>query len=189
LAVSQKDSPQWSPIATSRNNATERNVLFGYPLQPIATFDQSEAIAALPKLPALNMVVYGSIIVYFGYKGKDGQSKPYEEQLKSIANHGDDWRRLRRTFPGFELLTSGDYNGSLNSESRNVQVKQRLLQELRSAGLTPVTDGKFGVLDARPTGTIDHVCVTPALARSPTATDWYARSYSDHNLIVIDLDV
>jgi Endonuclease/Exonuclease/phosphatase family len=160
-----------------------------WPMEPINTFDQAEAVAAKIAHPKMHLIVYGSIVVYFNYRGVDFTSKPNEEQLKSIARHGKDWFALRQKFPNYEMIVGGDYNARLDQGSHNWQRKLQLIEQLEVSGLSPLTDNSFGRLDKRPNGTIDHICVTQGLVKSPRAEDWYDETVSDHSLVVVHIDI
>ena len=181
----------WSEPSPRKNLPGEAvaSLFSRWPLIPVPTYDPTEAVAALVQHPTLPLILYGSIIVYFGYRGPDGNSPPKHEQRKAIQKHGADWAAIRKTYPSHELITAGDYNVRLNPSSRKVVEKQLLQGQIDAAGLNVLTNDNFGVLAARPTGTIDHICVTNGLTKAAVAIDWFDRTLSDHNLIVVDIEV
>jgi len=165
-------------------------------LQNITTSDPSEAVCVEVAHPDGPLLVYGSIIAYAGYKGRDGKSRMWEEHYRFIEWHGRDWKRLRAEFPGHRIITGGDYNQNRDGARWYGTRKGRdlLTTALSEAGLKCVTEEDFvkaGKLQAR--HTVDHLCMDETLAARVVGVDAWERirgdgmSLSDHSGILVDL--
>lgn len=151
-------------------------------LRRIDTSDPSEAVCVEVAHPEGPLLVYGSIIAYAGYKGPDGKSRVWEEHYRFIEWHGDDWKRLRAEFPGYHLITGGDYNQNRDGARWYGTRKGRdlLTMTLSEACLKCVTEEDFmkaGKLQDR--HTVDHLCMDQTLAARVVSVDAWERNRSD----------
>lgn len=165
-------------------------------LRRIDTEDNSEAICVEVDHPEKQLLVYGSIIAYAGYKGPDGKSPMWEQHYRYIEWLERDWLRLRRQFPDHHLITGGDYNQNRDGARWYGTKKGRdmLSEALKGAELKCVTEEDFvaaGKLEKR--HTVDHICMDESLAAQVADVDAWERtrpdglSLSDHSGILTDL--
>ena len=63
-------------------------------LTAIRTYDPETSACAVIDTPLGNLLVYGTIITYFGDKGPNRHSPYWYEHHKAIRDHGEDWERI-----------------------------------------------------------------------------------------------
>jgi len=80
--------------------------------EQIPTTDAIDTVCARLRIPALGrVIVYGTIISYHGYKGRDNKSKTWEEHYKAIERQGNDWQTIRQNaIVPTPLIVAGDIN-------------------------------------------------------------------------------
>ena len=163
----------------------------------LQTFDPFFAVCAEVDSTAGPMVVFGTIITYANDKGPDGTGRRWEEHRKSIESHGEDWRRLRKEFPGHLFCVAGDFNQSRDGSGwyEDAQSVKMLSAELDGSDLQCVTEDNMrtsGHLKSR--ASIDHICLSKSLAtRGVSVGAWEGTTadgcrMSDHNGVVININ-
>ncbi|MGJ8641765.1 MAG: hypothetical protein ACSHX9_00025 [Luteolibacter sp.] len=146
--------------------------------------------------PDFQLLVYGSIIAYAGYKGSDGKSPMWEAHYRYIEWHGRDWLQLRKEFPNHHLITGGDYNQNRDGARwyGTKHGRNMLSKVLQGAGLLCVTEQDFvaaGMLEKR--HTVDHICMDESMADRVIQVDAWERTrpdglqLSDHSGVLVDL--
>jgi len=135
----------------------------------IKTVDETESVCVEIAGPdqELRLLVYGCIIPWKNYRGRDGSSKPWEENWKFIELYGRDWSRLVSEFPTHTLIVGGDFNQDRDGSRWYGQEPGYTLlsKAMQAAGLVCVTEEDFvkvGKLKER--HSVDHICVSRNLS-------------------------
>lgn len=154
------------------------------------TFDPDIAVCVSLDLSTGNLLIYGTIITWHGDRGKDGQSKNWEEHYKSIQLHGDDWHRVLRENPGSGLLVAGDFNQSRDESNWYGTEKgcTALAMQLKRNYLTCLTD-KVKPFHRH---NIDHICLSADWDKASLAACWEGKTedgvhLSDHNGVYVEI--
>ncbi|MCG9890973.1 MAG: endonuclease/exonuclease/phosphatase family protein [Thermosynechococcaceae cyanobacterium MS004] len=154
------------------------------------TFDSDIAVCVSLNLLSGNLLIYGTIITWHGDRGKDGQSKNWEEHYKSIQLHGDDWHRLLQENSGSGLLVAGDFNQSRDESNWYGTEKGRALltEQLKRNHLVCLTDE----LKPMQRHNIDHICLSEDWAEISLVACWEGRTeddikLSDHNGVYVEI--
>jgi endonuclease/exonuclease/phosphatase family metal-dependent hydrolase len=172
-------------------------------LRSIRTYDAETAVCAEIATPLGNVIVYGTIITFFGDKGPNGISPHWYEHHKAIKEHGDDWERIHYN-EKLPLIVAGDFNqprdGSKFNRSKDGLNISMLDAELKRNHLKCLTIENFeltGKLDIDPVkgyvrSNIDHICVTDNFFSMETVGAWnhFTTEHvfmSDHNGVYVDL--
>lgn len=175
-------------------------------LKTIPTYDPETAVCAEIDTPLGRIIVYGTIITYFGDAGSDGKSPYWYEHHKAIGQHGDDWSKIFFEDYGcrLPLIVAGDYNqprdGSKYNRSKdglNIKLLDEQLERNQLACLTSEDFRLAGKLSVDPVkkfvrSNIDHICATRDAFRvcSIGAWDHFTKDIvfmSDHNGVYVDL--
>jgi len=182
-----------------------------YPiLHKVMTYDPETAVCALIQTPLGKVIVYGTIITYFGDRGSDDSSPSpnWFEHHKAIEKHGDDWSKIYKDEYGsrFPLLVCGDFNqprdGSKYNRSEgglNISLLDEQLERNYLLCLTKEDFGETGKLHVDPKknfirNSIDHICMTKQSYTVNYVGAWdhfdaSGKYLSDHNGVYIDLDL
>src|SRR5689334_7011584 len=83
-----------------------------WPSYTVSSRDTAPAVCAIVNIPGKPLLVYGTIITYFGDRGPSGQSKYNVEQCISIAAHQRDWQRIRSLYPDLPMIAAGDFDAT-----------------------------------------------------------------------------
>lgn len=166
-------------------------------LRQVPTFDPYFSVCAEIDSPAGALIVFGTIITYANDPGVSGTARKWEEHRKSIESHAADWHRLRNEFPNHLFCIAGDFNQSRDEsgwyeDSDSVNMLSLALDRSALQCVTEVDMRATGLLRSR--ASIDHICLSPSLAKGVLAVDAWegimddGRLMSDHNGVVIDID-
>jgi len=168
------------------------------------TTNEVASVCAQITSPIGDMMIYGTIIPYRDYKGRDKSSGAWVEHYKAITDQGNDWGKLlietRRSLP---LIVAGDFNqtrdGSQGTYGTN-EGRQQLTEMLERNNLCCLTEENFGELGKLktdhgkkyPRNNIDHICMTKGSfsVAEVGAWDHFTEGgvyLSDHNGVYVDL--
>lgn len=156
----------------------------------LKTFASDIAVCISLDLPTRNLLIYGTIITWHGDRGKDGQSKNWEEHYKSIQLHGDDWHRLLQENSGSGLLVAGDFNQARDGSNwyPSKYGIPLLTKQLDRNQLICLTD------NVKPLHrhNIDHICLSADWAKASLAACWEGKTeddinLSDHNGVYVEI--
>ena len=137
------------------------------------------------------LIVYGTIIPYKNYRvisrKKLAPEQAYvaiwEKHQAAIAQQGNDWANLIKTYPHHALCVAGDFNQSRDNTGwySTKEVENLLTEQLDRSHLTCITEKNFGLTRQN----IDHICISQNFAKSYQASAWEnfadTISMSDHN--------
>ncbi|MDD2721942.1 MAG: endonuclease/exonuclease/phosphatase family protein [Gallionella sp.] len=167
-----------------------------------STSDAESAVCAQLSTPLGELMVYGTIIPYHGYKGKAGTSAAWQEHYNAIERQGSDWTRIGQE-ARLPLIVAGDFNQTRDGSSRTYGTKYgRLLlsEQLDKSGLACITTENFadnGKLKKDPAkdrarNNVDHICVTANVFEVAAVGAWDHFTdegvyLSDHNGVYVDL--
>lgn len=159
-----------------------------YPSYGVLGEHASPAICAEIVTPCGPLLVYGTIITWFGDKGPREASGHEEEQRASIPLYAHDWARLRSEGP---LCVAGDFNARLREPTDELWAETRQTRDLLNAALAQ----NELVCTTRDVGyVIDHICLSADWAeRAGPAQQWQAtygddqRPVSDHQGVYVDI--
>jgi hypothetical protein len=141
-----------------------------WPSYTISSRDTSPAVCAIVDAPGKPLLVYGTIITYFGDRGPSGQSKYNDEQRVSIAAHQHDWQRIRSLHPDLPMIAAGDFDATCDERNfPTIKTCSMLRDALQSSNLTCATSGHW----------IDHICVSPEMQEGMTVADSWQQQYTD----------
>jgi exonuclease III len=142
------------------------------------------------------LLVYGTILPYYGYAGSDGKSKGWQEHYLAVEKQSKDWSMLQADKPDAQLCVAGDFN-QVRDGSKSDGAKSRMLldEQLRHNRVVPLTDENLvvtGKLKSR--RNIDHICLSEVLSRKMRCVveAWEnitpsGQNMSDHNGVLVDL--
>ena len=171
--------------------------------QQVDCYDNKTAVCALVVAPTGDVIVYGTIITWRDDKGPNKTSPPWSEHMKSISDHGNDWRSIQDKLPGIPLIVAGDFNQTRDGSTRTYGTKacrELLGAELTRSRLTCLTTENFGdtgKLKSDPAkgwarNNIDHICVSEKVFQVVKVGAWDhftdSNQYmSDHNGVYVDV--
>lgn len=169
--------------------------------KPIDTYDGETSTCALVDGPLGNVLVYGTIIAYHGFKAKE--SGTWVEHHKEIGLCGDDWFRIQQDFPGIPLIVAGDFNQTRDGSrkycsSQSIELLDKQIERNNLVCLTEEDFGKAGKLNidknkGRYRQNVDHICISKDrfLVDYVGAWDHFTASQelSDHNGVYVDISV
>jgi hypothetical protein len=72
--------------------------------------DPSGSVSALVERPDGPLLIYGTVLPWANERGEDGRARMWEVHHREIERQGEEWRELRRRFPGVPLIVAGDFN-------------------------------------------------------------------------------
>ena len=167
-------------------------------------FDNETAVCASISAPSGEVIVYGTIITWRDDLGPNNTSPPWAEHMKSITEHGADWRVIQEINPGIPFVVAGDFNQTRDGSMRTYGTKacrEMLGAELTRSHLTCLTTENFGAsgkLSADPSkgwtrNNIDHICMSDKGFKLKYVGAWdhfteSKRYLSDHNGVYIDIE-
>lgn len=170
----------------------------------IDCYDNETAVCAQITTPLGNLIIYGTIITYHGYKGPQGDSPAWAEHERAIACHGNDWRSIQDKYAGIPFFVAGDFNQTRDGSVKTYGTKlgrELLGEELRKNHLTCLTTENFGSsgkLKVDPSkgwarNNIDHICMTDGAFQQSYVGAWdhfteSAIYLSDHNGVYVDVE-
>lgn len=162
------------------------------------------SVCADVSTPLGAVAVYGTIIPYHGYKGKDGKSECWEEHYKAISQQSQDWANIIRDNPDHSLIVAGDFNQTRDGTTHTYGTQQGrclLTQALEQLNIKCLTEENFGInrkLKSDPQkqkirNNIDHICVAGNSLKAHYVGAWdhfttEGISLSDHNGVYVDFD-
>lgn len=88
-----------------------------WPSFTVSSRDTAPAVCAIVAAPGGDVLVYGTVITYFGDRGPWGSAPNHQEQQRSTAAHAEDWRRLREAYPGLPFIAAGDFDATCDARS------------------------------------------------------------------------
>ena len=165
-------------------------------IHQIDCYDNETAVCARIETPSGDLIVYGTIIPYHGYKGSSGKSGKWVEHDKAIVDHGNDWRAIQDKFPGIPFIVAGDFNQTRDGSKAYCSPKgiELLTEQLSRNSLTCITEEDFGAKgklkpDPKNKGlyrhNVDHICVSKSGIQVDGVGVWdhFTEStyWSDHN--------
>ena len=158
------------------------------PSYTVSSRDTSPAVCALVATPAGPLVVYGTVITYFGDRGPWGTTPHHQEQLRATTAHHRDWSRLREAYPDIPFIVAGDFDATC--DTRNSPTEE-ICTALRAA----IAESRLICLSKA--HWIDHICVSAEHCGSsdvhifhPTyVSPWSNKTVtvSDHHCVVATL--
>lgn len=159
-----------------------------YPSYSVLGEHASPAVCAEVVTPLGPLLVYGTIITWFGDKGPHETSGYEEEQRRSIPLYADDWARFAVEGP---LCVAGDFNARLRVPTDGLRAETKVARELLSAALQR-SDLVCTTVDLG--YCIDHICLSNVWAeRAGPPQQWQAtygsdeRPVSDHQGVFVDI--
>ena len=175
--------------------------------EPVETHDPETAVCAEINYGGASFLIYGTIIPYqlagtrYPYRFEGAQvegKKGWELHYQSIANHGADWCRLRKKFPGHYLVVAGDFNHNRDGRTWYGTEKGRndLGVAIADADLACATAGAIEPIEKgeRFDPVIDHICLDLELALRVSAVQGWlpgrperGKPYSDHTGVYVDV--
>lgn len=162
------------------------------PTQMLETFDQDIAVCIKVNLQDCPLLIYGTIITWHADRGKDGNSKNWEEHYRSIEQHGNDWEYLIKMNFNCKLITAGDFNQARDCSGWYGTQKgiDLLTHQLNRSNLVCLTDK----VKPQKRHNIDHLCVNHELQPYCNVGFWENSSdsnvtMSDHNGIFVDVEI
>lgn len=122
-----------------------------WPSYTVSSRDTSPAVCAEVLVPHCPLLVYGTVITYFGDRGPWGTSLYNQEQRKAVCEHGHDWRRLRDASPDQPFIVAGDFDATCDERNSPTIATCRMLRSaLEWSELTCLSKDHW----------IDHICVS-----------------------------
>ncbi|MEI7646530.1 MAG: endonuclease/exonuclease/phosphatase family protein [Chloroflexales bacterium] len=122
-----------------------------WPSFTVSSRDTAPAVCAIVETPGGKLLVYGTVITYFGDKGPWGTTGNHQEQLRSTKAHHQDWDRLRNAYPELPFIVAGDFDATC--DERNYPAK-KTCDALRAA------IAENGLVCLSKAHKIDHICVS-----------------------------
>ena len=199
----------YSSLCTARNCYQKYcSVIWSkYPiLNAIQTYGTETAVCAVIDTPLGKVIVYGTIITYFGDTGPNRNSPYWYEHHKAISDHGDDWKRIffDENVCRLPLIVAGDFNqprdGSRYNRSKDGLNISMLDEQLKRNQLICLTTEDFGLTGKLDVDTvkgyvrsnIDHICVTTSAFSVESVGAWnhFTKDnvfMTDHNGVYADL--
>lgn len=161
-----------------------------YPSYSVLGEHASPAVCAEIVTPIGPLLVYGTIITWFGDKGPRETSRHEEEQRRSIPLYSDDWARMAAEGP---LCVMGDFNARIRVPTDKIWAESKVVHELLTGALArnslvcPTVDLDY---------CIDHICLsdtwTGRCAQPEQFEAFYGAEHkpvSDHKGVFIDVDM
>ena len=129
----------------------------------LPTYDPFFTVCAVIDTPIGPAIVFGTIITYANDRGPNNDSRRWEEHRKSINAHGEDWLRLRNTFPNHMFCVAGDFNQSRDGsgwyeDADSVTMLTSALQRTTMRCVTEQNMRANGLLQSR--ASVDHICLS-----------------------------
>lgn len=163
-----------------------------HPIKPshFQTFDPSIAVCAEVDSPTGRFLVYGTIITWKDDGVREGEAKAWERHYRSIANHREDWLKLRQQ--DLPFCVAGDFNEALHEPFAygTPEGRAMLQSALEETDLVCVTTRKkLGY-------TIDHICLSKTWSQVVNDVNGWDKNeclnddgnpVSDHNGVYADL--
>jgi hypothetical protein len=167
-----------------------------WPLTPIPTRDTPWSATARVRSPLGDLIICGTVLPYHAEPPRDSELgvQQWGEFLREVHLQAEDWRRLRREYPGIPLVVAGDLNQSLDGARWywTKSTRHALVDSLRGADLRCVTtEDMVAGGQLRRHHLVDHICVTGDLEREslicwePVAAD--RTRMSDHPGVLVRL--
>ena len=160
----------------------------------IATFDPDTAVCAEIQTPMGPMIVYGSIITYWGDTNAEFP-KQWDRHLNEIERHANDWERIATKLHDPIMCLAGDFNQNRDNTlwfpqaEKNRNAVSVLSQALKDRSIKCVTEQDMRSEKKIPRANIDHICLSDRIAKHAIAYDtWYVEGLS-HNGVCIDLQL
>ncbi|NTU82669.1 MAG: endonuclease/exonuclease/phosphatase family protein [Chloroflexales bacterium] len=161
-----------------------------YPSYSVLGEHASPAVCAEIVTPIGPLLIYGTIITWFGDKGPHEASTYEEEQRRSIPLYSDDWARLAVEGP---LCVAGDFNARVCTPTDGIRAETKVTRELINAALSSnklvCTTESLGYC-------IDHICLSRTWAERAGPPQQFQQPYkspqipvSDHQGVFIDLSL
>ncbi len=161
-----------------------------YPSYGVLGEDASPAVCAEILTPRGPLLVYGTIITWFGDKGPRETATYEEEQRRSIPLYSDDWARIATEGP---LCVAGDFNARLRVPTDGLRAETKVARELLNAALTR-SDLVSTTVDLD--YCIDQICLSRAWAERAGPPQQFQATYgaeqkpvSDHKGVFIDVPI
>jgi hypothetical protein len=140
-------------------------------MHQIKCYEEETPVCAQIETPEGNLIVYGTIIPYHGYKGPTGESRKWVEHEKSIVEYGNDWKAIQDKYAGIPFIVAGDFNQTRDGSGVYCSPNgiKLLNEQLDRNKLTCITDEDFGMhnkfmpdpkKDGRYRHNVDHICVS-----------------------------
>lgn len=159
--------------------------------------DPERTTVAVIHTPIGPVVVYGTVMPWSGDKGRYGlndEASGWSEHHRVLPLQINEWRKLRRRFPGTALCVAGDFNtdmasGSYYGTKRGIAILRR---GLRKCGLFCATEPKRLRRNALIYPPIDHIALPVRWAtRTRVVSAWEGRvgnpRLSDHSGLVVEI--
>lgn len=159
-----------------------------YPSYAVLGEDESPAVCVEVITPFGPLLVYGTIITWFGDKGPQERSGHEEEQRRSLPLYSSDWHRLAAEGP---LCVAGDFNARITESTKGPRAETNVTRDLLKTALARnnlvATTNSLDYC-------IDHICLRRDWAeRASPPQQWQAhygadsRPVSDHQGVSVDI--
>lgn len=159
----------------------------------IQTFDPDTAVCAEIETRIGLMIVYGTIITYWGDIYEEFQ-KPWDRHFDEIDRHAKDWEKISRQFPHHIMCLAGDFNQNRDGTlwfkqqwKKNSEAVQELSNRLSSLSIKCVTEQDMRKEKRIPRANIDHICVSERIIAKPLSYDAWFINESSHNGVYVDI--
>lgn len=168
-------------------------------IRTIETFDPDTAVCAEIMTPLGLMLVYGTIITYWGDTDKEFPEiwKKHQDEIK---NHAKNWTEIRNAFPNHILCVAGDFNQNrdnsdwLKPYAMNKESVDQLSGHLKTNSLVCVTGHNIRENSEHnipkeeiPRANIDHICLSERAANNVVTEYWYDKALSSHNGVCVNI--
>ena len=147
-----------------------------WPLADVPTYDARQAVCGLIETPVGSLLVYATIIPYrFAGVGRQENSlKLWERHREALVGQGQDWAKLRATYPNIPLCVAGDFNQTLCYDRWYPKdVVASLTEALEKNTLSCLTKGQ---------GRIDHICMSHGWAQQGELGTWPAKNAEGNSM-------
>ena len=160
----------------------------------IDTYDPDTIVCAEVDTPIGLMLVYGTIITYWGDIDKE-YPKPWLKHRAEIEEHGKDWLKISQRFSDHILCVAGDFNqnwdgtewfpnGKMNDDSVD-----QLRKHMTGHSLTCVTRQDVRKDKRFPRASVDQICLSERAAKRNVKDDyWYVDGFT-HNGVWVDIPI
>lgn len=190
----------------TRNEYGKFDVVIWSKFPVVRTFPTTNdelTVCAQIESPLGDLLIYGTIIPYHGYKGPAKTSAAWVEHYKAIEDQARDWDSIRAaTDSKLPLFVAGDFNqtrdnsaGTYGTTDGRQQLGDALLRN-ELICLTTENFGENGKLKVdrkkgRARNNVDHICMTRDSFRIDYVGAWNHFTddgiyLSDHNGVYVD---
>ena len=152
----------------------------------IQTYDPDTAVCAEIETPLGLMLVYGTIITYWGDTDKQFR-RPWLMHQDEIRRHKEDWAKIFPKLPNHMLCVAGDFNQNWDGTKWFTDAKMNddsvamLRDHLAAHSLACVTtrDIRNDYSPKIRRANVDHICLSETVAKRQIKDDyWYVDKFT-----------